>query len=666
MEQRSIGHAQRDVQDRAKGTKGFVVSASKINDVTPQTRIYAYDHQGARHHIDNGSQFLNKLQDKHFILKQFYGEHDQRNFSHELQAFSNVLSKLTKSDVRKYTAIRPIIYESKPIHGFSLENNGYTRYFVINQKGNFTLEEMMHNKMLNEDTFRKCITEILEAIIILSKHALIHGDVKPANIMLFNDMNGNSRFKLIDWEYMRSHDEIGTKYGAHPIYYENNKLFLSGIMQHYVSTVMCPSNDDEFEKFYEFIRMSWESYMNLRDIHENKQAFRTSFMQGLDTYNVGLIAQSLCHKLRLPNEYDTIATRICMFQPGSISCPLMTYRTFIETSNVASGDAPMGKHGDIYPLKKLKFKSLYVDLMKVVCSGSYKIDIFTNRGKKVVENKHIMSLIEHDTSHIAKEFIGGFMGFGKHAYMFQKELQNTITIEKIFNEHLEMTTIPQFSYKTLRVYGIACNNKYALLSLKGNHAIVNALFTKKECIHMYNNIYDILHMLHSHQHIHCDVKPENIVVFDQEYKYRLIDWQKVQHVKQYTNEQRYHCSKRTGSPVSFFMEFGSIDFAVTAVANANMHEYQVLAKNSTFVKKYQTVMDIFRHEFKTHTKEYMYTKWKYNMDLFNFGMTVLFILYKNNIQHKELEHIGYQLLTAQHITHVSKLKNGRNNGHIIT
>lgn len=257
------------------------------------------------------------------------------------------------------------------------------------------------------------------------------------------------------------------------------------------------------------------------------------------------------------------------------------------------------------------------------------------------------------------------MGLGKHARMFQKELQHTLQIEKIFHAHLSMTAVPQFTYKKLRVYGIACNNKYALLNLKGNHAIVNALFNKKDCVHMYNNVYDILDTLHAHQYIHCDVKPENIVVFDQEAKYRIIDWQKLQHVKANHGNQSYHCSKRTGSPVSFFMEFGSIDYAVTVVANTNMHEYQVLSKQNVFLQKYHTVMEMFKHEFKTHTKEYVYNKWKYNMDLFNFGMTILFILYKNNIHHKELEHIGYQLLSAQHITTIPRLKQGRNNSNVV-
>lgn len=633
----------------AQGAKGVIEHPLKPSESFRVSKIVAYDSHGNTLDVPNATTFLQKCYlHRNIVFKKFYGSHAFENFQNELSSFIHLASTLAPKQLLTHTAIRSLPFENRNVYGFSVVMNGSEDHYVINQKGAYTLEYLMQNGQMDVDMFRQVIHEVLESLIMLSHRNILHGDVKPSNIMVFGMNKSTRRFKLIDWEYMRSCTDVGgCKYGAHPIYFDKNRFFKPQIVQHYVDNVMCPSCESESSLFYKFMKTSWDSYSQLKDMYDDHQLLRKPMLHGLDTYNIGLMVYALYVKLGLEKDYEHFANNICCFKHGLQCCPLSLYNQF---TRIGDG-VQKGLHRQVYPLEKLSFKSLYIDLMRIVCKGQYDVTLYTEKGKFLVDNNHVLESISNDTMHVAKEYIPRFMSFNKHAKTFEKELYNTRVIHHIFKHNFDMTSLPMFRYKNNLVYGMSCDNKYALLSLKGNYSIVNAVFDDNMVRELYKNLYTVINILHHHEYQHMDIKPENIVHFDKDIKYRLIDWQKLCKAHVYEYGYKYHGSTRTGSPVSFFLEYGDPRQATTAVEMANKQEYQLLSRNKRFLIKYRRVMKMFQNEFRTmNSIEDVFAKWKYNIDLFGLGMTMLYVLHRNKIKDVHMENIGYRLLTARHIT----------------
>lgn len=97
------------------------------------------------------------------------------------------------------------------------------KYGIITELGSVDLETWMYRvKNQNIESYqiikRKFLTQAIEAVNFLAKHNLVHDDIKPDNLVIFNLENisdllhdkGNCCIKLIDFEFCFSLDKIKT------------------------------------------------------------------------------------------------------------------------------------------------------------------------------------------------------------------------------------------------------------------------------------------------------------------------------------------------------------------------------------------------------------------------------------------------------------------------
>jgi len=72
-----------------------------------------------------------------------------------------------------------------------------TRHYIVFEKLDKSVYEMMLLKMLSDKEIVSIAKQTLNALVFLNSKNLVHGDIKPENILFVND--GDPRIKLIDF-----------------------------------------------------------------------------------------------------------------------------------------------------------------------------------------------------------------------------------------------------------------------------------------------------------------------------------------------------------------------------------------------------------------------------------------------------------------------------------
>lgn len=638
------------------GSKGSIQEPPCVDDIVVKTirSIQLFTTTNTVHVLTTNMEFVRFLKRCHAhkektVFKTFHGIHSRQNFQNEYQAFIRLYNVLTPQELHTFTALKTLPYGKMKAVGFSVEDAQTIKYYIINERGANTLQELICKDAIDVHVFEQCIKDLLSAVITLYRCRIIHGDIKPSNIMYFKE---SARFKLIDWEHMRMVGDF-KKYGCHPIYFDTLHLFDAHIIKHYVKNVMCPLSKEEQNDFYIFMKRSWESYSALKKKVDNAQRLRDSLSGCIDTYAIGLIMYSMCKRLKLHKDIKNVIERLCIFSPGVIICPLDAFNMCCKT--FIGGSPTSGKHGVVYNLNVLCISSVTIDIMQLI--GEDFIEVHTDTSQEPLGvnykdfNEHFMKVIKRDANHVVKAFkkpsiVSSVFGYGNND--FKVELSNLRLLRDIYKGNEDMIALPTLRYKNNVVYGICCNNNHMILNKKGNYSIVHSVFSKDTLRVLFQNLYTSLHVLHNKQFIHRDVKPENIVHFDGGYKYRLVDWQKMVSVAEYDPSISYHGSSRTGSPIGFFFSAKKHD-ALYFVEKSDMHEFQVLRQHVKFMKHYHAAISLFQDVFK-QTKisiHDVFHQWRYNIDLFSMGITILYIMYNNNIKDNVVEKLAYRLLTAK-------------------
>lgn len=170
--------------ENSKGAKGVMVSnISCVSDGdTKCVRfVILYTNTAKNVKVLHVEKLFRKFKNTKYIFKRFYGMNAHHNFKNEVNAINNLHKNLTKKDIRKYTAVEGLKYNNDVIIGFEVHKiNNSVEYYAINERGSFSFEELMKQYTCNMSTFLQMIHNVLDTIIVISKHAIIHGDIKPA------------------------------------------------------------------------------------------------------------------------------------------------------------------------------------------------------------------------------------------------------------------------------------------------------------------------------------------------------------------------------------------------------------------------------------------------------------------------------------------------------
>lgn len=185
------------------------------------------------------------------------------------------------------------------------------------------------------------------------------------------------------------------------------------------------------------------------------------------------------------------------------------------------------------------------------------------------------------------------------------------------------------------------------------------------------NYLDSFKILHSKEYYHGDVKPQNMMYCSLEktdVKYKLIDWGRMYNVHKFDPLYYYGGSKQMGCPLGFYFMFRNISRQQMGIPMGSNIAVQFTfdliegklplnpIKNPLLIEdkykiKFQSLWNKIKKSFEEmiyfYTKDEnlfsdglkndskIFNKYRFTMDLYNLGLTCLYLMYKHNINNEK-------------------------------
>jgi serine/threonine protein kinase len=653
---------------------------------------------------------------KRFFRKGIVAKQDYNNevlFMKELS--TNVFGNV--EDRRKYTAIHGLdLHGTHEIIGLQVQMQvpgSSGTYYIVNQRGSFTLEDVVA-ATVTEKQLAQLTVDILESLELLQGKKIAHGDIKPDNLMYFEDGadgadGADGRWKLIDWEYSRSLDYAqlskssmlskDRKLGSHPMYFDiissinvrklNASLRVVGksFSESYVTQLMLPrGNGKELEHFLALFRASWDQYAS-KKAEAVAKGFGNEFLFGYfnnttDLHSLGLVIYAIAHRMRRTKLSKTVWKSFCKRMFEFTDNMLLDARKALAAFRELSNDQCVFQRG------QAETATVYTtccdiqtpDMLCGQLDSQRRHDKFTlwimdggSVRPVVASYDEVARLIANDRAHVAKQFLkNGFAMPNTNLNNFNKEIQNLAEVGSIYvgASAAAMTALPKITFNGKLVYGMVSNpssfmqpNAYYVFNEKGLRDIDESpIFDANDMRVLLDDVLSSLRVLHGKAFIHGDLKTGNVMEFGKAPRYRLIDWGKLKKVDRFDADFNYYGSERAGSPIAFY--FSTVakllptyaqrrNFALERVKSVNKTEIATLMGDATFSARYAIIIDAFRalfDEYKDNATK-LFDEWKYNIDLFGLGMTGLYIMKINGISLTDpLADKCFELMTAKSLS----------------
>lgn len=242
---------------------------------------------------------------------------------------------------------------------------------------------------------------------------------------------------------------------------------------------------------------------------------------------------------------------------------------------------------------------------------------------------------------IAKQF------YGKEAEeSFHREIDAYRTLVDTYGSKAlrEFTSVKTVRMKDNPVIGIIA---YDANMRKPMYFIFNAkceltidkvpTMTREMLIRLTYDILASIHVLQTSNRGHFDIKPDNIMMCGTGRKFKLIDWDLSHEFNDF--KDRHYGSKAFSSPLSWHIsKYGPISFAVGSFGRNiwPKSEQKEIFNHPEMRERLQThVIPVYQKIVDSATsKEHVYAEYKFTFDLYNLGMTLLFLVIKNNLLSK--------------------------------
>lgn len=341
-----------DNQDRCRelnmsGKKGCLVNMKYI--IPEIESVTLYDFSVSSHttpqslkRLDDISTFITaceNVKESHAFKYFFRPKQEESDFNNEIQSFKELVRLFANTESLKlHTALEGISFMtsgkqlfSNVLGFFITTKTNMNEYYIVNKKGHQTLQDIIQTMCKQRTSLEEWETlyhdvknNLQETIKELQKQGFAHGDIKPDNVLYFENANAQGgRYKLIDWEYSRKLDvnafkqssllATNRKLGSHPMYYDviktlfmdflslNTSLRLVGksFTENYTDQLMLPSTSKEKTDFLEFFRASWKSYKTFKS--KNKLTSETMFQMfknTADLHSLGMMLYPLAYRAK--------------------------------------------------------------------------------------------------------------------------------------------------------------------------------------------------------------------------------------------------------------------------------------------------------------------------------------------------------------------------------
>lgn len=257
-----------------------------------------------------------------------------------------------------------------------------------------------------------------------------------------------------------------------------------------------------------------------------------------------------------------------------------------------------------------------------------------NKDLRINKKKDIVNFIKyiHDLdNYVAKIF--------KHTMIiddfksFKEELNAMQTIYDIFGKTTEqqttLTSLKFMDFNFVAVYIIFQDKSHicAAFSTKCNDVLNKVKLTDKLYNQLIRQILNSLKVMQKNNFTHSDIKYDNIIYCKNDNRFKLIDWGMAKDNK---FGMRFG-STQFGSPLAHYL-FGYPSFIACRTLYYHNKLFARSWSNSKIFKEcYAIISKDFYNAINNKTKQELYELYKYKFDLFNFGFTLAYLIYLNNM-----------------------------------
>ena len=144
-----------------------------------------------------------------------------------------------------------------------------------------------------------------------------------------------------------------------------------------------------------------------------------------------------------------------------------------------------------------------------------------------------------------------------------------------------------------------------------------------------NDITSSVKTMQSYDYAHCDIKPNNIIYCVKDKKFKLIDWELGRFLN-FNKTKIYHGTFYYSSPLAFYLSGFPFPLAKRITYYKNLYHNPEWAKSKIFRMLYA----IMEYEFDMlhgMSKRRLFYKYKYQLDMHNVGMSIAYLVWKNNL-----------------------------------
>ena len=258
--------------------------------------------------------------------------------------------------------------------------------------------------------------------------------------------------------------------------------------------------------------------------------------------------------------------------------------------------------------------------------------------EKHEEIKAFIKFIHDLDRYVAKIFKSYMIGIDKRSFI--EEIKNMETVYKIFGDQTEkQTTLTKLNYLNFNMIGAHIifedeTSTFSTFTSKCNSDLQHTKINPNRLNKLIVNGLETLESMQKKDFVHCDIKPDNIIYCKKENKFKLIDWGISNFIKP---NVRLSGNTPCGFPISFYIGGMPAIIAIRLIYYSNWKRFPEFFKSAIFQDLYKMIQKEFNEAIKL-SKKTLLTKYGKKIDVFAFGMTLAYLIHKNNLdwdKHRE-------------------------------
>ncbi len=428
-----------------------------------------------------------------------------------------------------------------------------------------------------------------------------------------------------------------------------------------------------YRHFYEIFNELNDDNTKPKSKKNNEKDIFEKFKFTTDLWSIGLMLYYLAKKHNLPN-YIPLCDILCLVEKSPLTgdyiknaqevLELMRYSSTLKNTSCGKIHG-VGAHGMLIDMccdietDNLKQNVLCKHIQHLNRTKSIKtIDLYTPELNKItVKNidEFIKLFFTKYSNDIAVKYY--ILDEATARKDMMDDIMNDRTTLNLYNTNQDMLTSCDISFKNDRIIGLSIttnDNKiqYYYFSKRCKKTLDNLdKLTLTDINKIISDVLSSLSILHATEYYHGDIKAQNIMLCPDKskYIYKIIDWGRLYPINRYDKSYKYGGSMQAGTPLGFYFmirnkSYGSIPRATAAKMAVLLFEGKLpfrklkcpFLMNKDLYSKFKLLWKEIKINFincviNSENDEALFNKFKYTLDTYNFGLTLLYILLLNNI-----------------------------------